>query len=357
MRAGERPRPTGRPRAGRMVAPARLLYTRAARRSDAGPPRVTPQPAHTDRSPASSLPPPRIGPPPALSKAAIDAVVVPALDEDRFGPDRAGRGDVTSDNVVPAQARARARLVSKAEGRLAGLDVFARVLELCDPDARIELLARDGDALQPKQVLLKVEGNARALLLAERTGLNLIQRMSGTATATARYVERCAGKARVLDTRKTTPNLRALEKYAVRCGGGENHRFGLYDEAMVKNNHLDLAGRGLSEVVRDLRRALGPRVRITAEARDEKEAFDGVEGGADVVMLDNMPPERMRELCPRLRAAAAERGRTVEIEASGGITLDTIATVAATGVDRISVGAVTHSAPSLDLSFYLEPVA
>lgn len=318
---------------------------------------MSPQPASTDRGPASNLPPPRIGLPAKLSKAAIDAVVVPALDEDRLGPDRSGRGDITSDHAVPARARARARLTSKAEGRLAGLDVFARVVELCDPQARIEPLARDGDAIRPRQVLLEVEGNARALLLAERTGLNLIQRMSGTATATARYVERCGGKARVLDTRKTTPNLRVLEKYAVRCGGGENHRFGLYDEAMVKNNHLDLAGRGLVDVLRDLRRALGPGVRITAEARDEREALDGVAGGADVVLLDNMAPERMRELCPQLRAAAAERGRAVEIEASGGITLDTIATVAATGVDRISVGAVTHSAPSLDLSFYLEPVA
>ena len=282
-------------------------------------------------------------------------MVVPALDEDRFGPDGAGRGDITSDNAVPATARARARLVCKASGRLAGLDVFARVVELCDPRAAIELLARDGDALEPKQVLARFEGSARALLLAERTALNLIQRMSGTATMTWRYVERCGGAARVLDTRKTTPNLRALEKYAVRCGGGENHRFGLYDEAMVKNNHLDMAGRGLVEVLGDLRRSLGPQVRITAEARDEREAFDGIEGGADVVMLDNLAPDVMRELCPRLREAATRRGRPVEIEASGGITLDTIATVAACSVDRISVGALTHSAPSLDLSLYLEP--
>ncbi len=302
------------------------------------------------------LPPPRCGLPPKLTRAEIDAVVVPALDEDRFGPERAGRGDVTSDNAVPATARAKARLVCKAAGRLAGLDVFARTVELCDPQAVIELVARDGDALEPKQVLARFEGRARALLLAERTALNLIQRMSGTATLTWRYVERCGGKARVLDTRKTTPNLRALEKYAVRCGGGENHRFGLYDEAMVKNNHLDLAGRGLVEVLVDLRKALGPSVRITAEARDEREAFDGVAGGADVVMLDNMEPQRMKLLCPALREAASRRGRPLEIEASGGITLDTIAAVAGCGVERISVGALTHSAPALDLSLYLEPV-
>lgn len=306
-------------------------------------------------SPSSRLPAPRVGLPPRLTCEQIDAVVLPALDEDRFGPGRSGSGDITSDNVVPAAARARARLVCKASGRLAGLDVFARVIEICDPAARTELLARDGDRIESRQVLARFEGRARALLLAERTALNLIQRMSGTASATALYVERCGGRARVLDTRKTTPNLRTFEKYAVRCGGGENHRFGLFDEAMVKNNHLDLAGRGLREVLIDLRRTLGPAVRITAEARDEAEALAGVEGGADVVMLDNFSPERMRAACHKLRGAAAALGRTLEIEASGGITLDKIAAVAECGVDRISIGALTHSAPALDLSLYLEP--
>ena len=304
---------------------------------------------------AHGLPAPRSGLPLPLTRAQIDAVVVPALDEDRFGPDRTGAGDITSLHAVPDAARARARLVCKAQGRLAGLDVFARVVELCDPAARIELAARDGDAIAPGQVLARFEGRARSLLLAERTALNLIQRMSGTATATAAYVERCAGRARVLDTRKTTPNLRTFEKYSVRCGGGENHRFGLYDEAMVKNNHLDLAGRGLEAVVRDLRTALGPAVRITAEARDEAEALAGIAGGADVVLLDNFSVARLHDCCPRLRQAASVRGRTVELEASGGITLETIADFAASGVDRISVGALTHSAPALDLSLYLEP--
>jgi nicotinate-nucleotide pyrophosphorylase (carboxylating) len=299
--------------------------------------------------------PARSGLPSKLELAEIDAVVVPALDEDLLGPQRRGRGDITSDNVVPKEARARGRLVCKAQGRLAGLDVFARVIALCEPEARIELLASDGELIEPKQVLLRVEGRGRGLLAAERTALNLIQRMSGIATLTARYVERVGGRARVLDTRKTTPGLRVLEKYAVRCGGGENHRFGLYDEAMVKNNHLDLAGRGLTEVLADLRRAVGASVRITAEARDEAEARAGVDGGADVVMLDNMSVERMRALCPSLQAAARARGRALEIEASGGITLDNIAAVAACGVDRISIGALTHSAPALDLSLYLEP--
>jgi nicotinate-nucleotide pyrophosphorylase (carboxylating) len=313
------------------------------------------RPTTSDRPQSEPLPEARIGLPSKLTRAEIDQVIVPALAEDLQGPQRLGRGDITSDHAVPAHVRARGRLICKAPGRLAGLDVFARVLELCDPSARIELAARDGDVLAPKWELLRVEGSARGLLAAERTGLNLIQRMCGIATLTARYVERACGRARVLDTRKTTPGLRTLEKYAVRCGGGENHRFGLYDEAMVKNNHVDLAGRGLVEVLRDLRRALGPAVRITAEARDEAEALAGVEGAADVVMLDNMAIERMRALCPRLRAAA--RGRALEIEASGGITLDNTAEVAASGVDRISIGALTHSAPALDLSFYLEPCA
>lgn len=304
----------------------------------------------------------RAGAPVKLTLREIDAVVVPALDEDRLGPERTGRGDITSDNVVPRERRAAGRLVSKATGRLAGLDVFARVVELCDPSARIERLASDGDALQPKQVLLRVEGSGRGLLAAERTGLNFVQRMSGIASVTARYVERIGGKARLLDTRKTTPGLRVLEKYSVRCGGGENHRFGLFDEAMVKNNHLDLAGRGLAQALRELRRALGAGVRITAEARDEAEALAGVEGGANVVMLDNLSVERMRALCPRLRDAARkleaglEGAGMLEIEASGGITLENIASVADSGVDRISIGALTHSAPALDLSFYLEPL-
>ena len=301
-------------------------------------------------------PSPSLAPPPALDAAIVDAVVLAALEEDtRPAGGEGPGGDLTSEHSVPAEAAAVGRLVAKAEGRLAGIEVFARAFELCDAGARVELLARDGDRIEPGQELARIEGSARALLLAERTALNLVQRMSGTATMTARYVERAGGKARVLDTRKTTPGLRALEKYAVRCGGGENHRFGLYDEVMVKDNHTDLAGRPLAELVREIRARIGPDVRITSEARDEAEALAGVEGGADVVLLDNMSAAQMAMLCPRLRAAAAGRGRPLEIEASGGITEDNLGSVAESGVDRISVGALTHSAPALDLSLYLEP--
>jgi nicotinate-nucleotide pyrophosphorylase (carboxylating) len=293
----------------------------------------------------------RTGAPEPLARSIVDPLLEAALKED------VGTGDLTSDSLLPPDRRALARLVAKKAGVLAGIEIFARVFELCDPESKVRFGARDGEAIQPGQELARIEGRARALLRGERTALNLLQRMCGIATLTARYVERCLG-ARVLDTRKTTPLLRAFEKYAVRCGGGENHRFGLFDEVMVKNNHVDLAGGGdLTQTLRALRAAVGPSVRVTAEARTAEEALAGVRGDADVVMLDNMNVEAMRALCPRLREAARARNRPLEIEASGGINLDTIGAVARCGVDRVSVGALTHSAPALDLSLYLQPLA
>lgn len=294
------------------------------------------------------MPAPRSGLPPELAPAQIDALLLAALAED------GAEHDLTSELCLPAGLRARARLLAKAPGRLAGLRVFARVLELCGAGARIELLARDGDALRAGAVLARVEGDARQLLRAERTALNCVQRMSGIATRTARFVELAAGRARVLDTRKTAPGLRLLDKYAVRCGGGENHRFGLHDEVLIKDNHVDLAARALDELVRAARATYGPGMRITAEARDEREALAAVAGGADVVLLDNLDAAALAALCPRLRAAAARRERALEIEASGQIGEEQIAAVAMSGVDRISVGAITHSAPALDLSFKVE---
>lgn len=303
----------------------------------------------------AGLPPPRSGPPPALRKEEIDRFVRPALAEDRGG------GDLTSITAVPERARARARLICKSDGVIAGLSVFARAFELCDPKVKLELLVEDGARVARGTELVRIEGLARALLCAERTSLNFIQRLSGIATLTARYVALAAAAVqpapRVLDTRKTTPNLRLLEKYAVRCGGGENHRFGLFDEVMVKENHIELAGRSIPAVLQDLRHAVGPSVRITSEARDENEARDGIEGGADVILLDNMSAAELARLCPLLRAQAAELGRTVELEASGGIDEKTLAAVARSGVDRLSVGALTHSAPALDLSLELEPIS
>lgn len=292
--------------------------------------------------------------PPRLDVSVIDQIVRGALEEDR------GSGDVTSDNVLPDDARAAGRLVAKQAGVVAGLDVFARVFALCDPASRVELLVADGAVVAPGDVIARVEGDARALLLAERTALNFLQRMSGVATRTARFVALAAGRARILDTRKTTPGLRVLEKYAVVCGGGENHRIGLWDEAMVKDNHLDLSGRSLDEVVRSLRELVGPELRITAEARDEREAVDAALGGADVVLLDNMTPAEMARVGPLVREAAAtvrSADRPIELEASGGIDETTVDAVCDADVDRISIGALTHSVPALDLSLQLEPAS
>jgi nicotinate-nucleotide pyrophosphorylase (carboxylating) len=310
--------------------------------------------------PPAGLPLPRTGPPRLLEDVEIDRFVRPALDEDRGG------GDLTSVTAVPEKARARATLIAKADGVLSGVHVFARTFVLCDRRARVELLLEDGKPFWRGDVIARIEGSARALLVAERTALNFVQRLSGTATLTSRFVELArsaegagspANGVRILDTRKTTPGLRQLEKYAVRCGGGENHRFGLFDEVMVKENHIELAGRGIEAVLGDLRRAVGPTIRITCEARDDREAFAALEGGADVILLDNMDAPTLTDLCPKLRARATELGRKVELEASGGIDERTLVAIARSGVDRLSIGALTHSAPAMDLSLELEPIS
>ncbi len=288
---------------------------------------------------------------PILSWEQVDPILAYALAEDR------GTGDVTSETAVPEAASARARLIAKEGGILAGVEVCARVFRICDPAARIEHFARDGSILVAGEELIRIEGRARALLLAERTALNLVQRMSGIATKTARMVELAAGRVRVLDTRKTTPGLRVLEKYSVRCGGGENHRAGLWDEVLLKENHIALAGRPLAEILRDQRARFGPRMRITAEARTREEALAAVEGGANVVLLDNMSPEEMKVLCPILRERARALDVVIELEASGGIGEANLEAIATTGVDRVSVGALTHSAGALDLALYLEPLS
>lgn len=286
-----------------------------------------------------------------LPSEQLESCVRAALDEDRRG------GDITSEHAIGADVRARALLVAKAPGVLAGLPVFEATFRACDATCEVNLLCADGDTLEAGRHIAEVEGNARAILLAERTALNFVQRMCGVATATAELVRLAAGRVRILDTRKTTPGLRAFEKYAVRCGGGENHRFGLFDQVMIKENHIDLAGMDCESVTAQVRRGVGPDVLMTVEARDADEAHAAVRGGADVVLLDNMTPAQLKELVPGLRALAQERGREVQFEASGGIDASSLADYAAAGIDRISVGALTHSAPSLDLSLYVEPMA
>lgn len=280
----------------------------------------------------------------------LDRMLAAALVEDQGG------GDLTSLSTVPEGTQCRAKLTAKAGGVLAGMEIFQRVFELCSSEIEFDCLIQDGERVAPGSVVAELRGDARAVLLAERTALNYLQRMSGIATLTAEYVRLAAGRARILDTRKTTPGLRALEKYAVRCGGGENHRIGLFDEVMIKDNHLDLSGKSLGELVRKAREDVGPAVRITAEARDAGEAEQAADAGADVILLDNLDAEAMREVGPRLRQLAQANGRKLELEASGGIDAGNLAAVAASGVDRISIGALTHSAPALDLSLAVEAV-
>ncbi len=276
-----------------------------------------------------------------LSPESIREVVESALRED------IGRGDLTTLAVIPAGAQATARIVMREAGVVAGLPVLAAVFTTVDPALAVTPLVAEGAAVPAGTVAAEIYGSARGILTGERVALNLIQRLSGIASLTARYVAAVGDlPARVLDTRKTTPGLRVLEKYAVRVGGGVNHRFGLYDAVMLKDNHLALlAGQGVAigEAVRRARAAVGPLVRVEVEADTVEQARQAAEAGADLILLDNMPPAMLRE------AVAAVGGRA-RLEASGGITLETIRAVAETGVDYISVGALTHSARALDVS-------
>ena len=277
--------------------------------------------------------------------AAMDDILTRALAED------APWGDLTSEVFLPAGARARAALVAREPGVLSGLSVFARTFTLLDPDADVELRTADGKPFAAGDVLAVVEGDARAVLRAERVGLNLVQRLSGIATATARYVEAVAGTgARVVDTRKTTPGLRVLERAAVRDGGGHNHRFSLSDAVLAKDNHLAvLAAQGIS--VGDAIRAARAELPHTATIEVEVDRLDQVEevvaAGVDTIMLDNFTPAQLVE------GVALVAGRAT-VEASGSITLDTIRGVAETGVDVISVGALTHAVRSLDLGLDMD---
>jgi nicotinate-nucleotide pyrophosphorylase (carboxylating) len=249
-----------------------------------------------------------------------------------------GDGDVTAEAVVPADARLEASLLLKEDGVVCGLEVAEAVFRELDPGVGFDALARDGDRTRGE--VARVSGSARALLTGERTALNLLGRLSGIATLTRRYVDAVAGTgALILDTRKTTPGLRALEKLAVRTGGGTNHRSGLYDAVLIKDNHLLLGG-GVSAAVR---RAKETGLPVEVECETMQDVRAALDAGADTILLDNMTPGQLSE-------AVGVVGGRARTEASGGITLETIREVAATGVDAISVGALTHSARSLDVS-------
>ncbi|GHD77855.1 nicotinate-nucleotide pyrophosphorylase [carboxylating] [Salinibacterium amurskyense] len=275
-----------------------------------------------------------------MNQQLVDNVILMALAED------APWGDITSDAFVPADATATAVLNAREAGVASGLDVFARTFQLVDAHAEVTLQASDGDSFTAGQQLASVSGNARAVLRAERIALNLSQRMSGIATQTAAYVAQVAGThARVVDTRKTTPGLRALERHAVRSGGGHNHRFSLSDAVMAKDNHLAVlaaAGIELGEAIRLARARIGHTTHLEVEVDRLDQVETVVSAGIDTIMLDNFSLDDLRA------GVELVAGRAI-VEASGGVNLDTIAAIAATGVDVISVGALTHSVRSLDL--------
>lgn len=271
----------------------------------------------------------------------IDEIIRMALSED------VGDGDHSTLACIPVDAPGRARMVAKQEGVICGLEVGERVFHLVDPALKVERLAKDGDEVHKGDEVMYVSGSAASILTAERTALNFMQRLSGIATQTRHMVSLLDGLGtRLLDTRKTTPNMRLLEKYAVHCGGGTNHRIGLYDMIMLKDNHIDFAG-GIEAAIdrtHDYLKRTGRQLRIEIEVRSLDELEQVLRhGGVDRIMLDNFDVETLREAVHRI-------GHRYETEASGGITEETLRNYAETGVDFISVGALTHHIKSLDLS-------
>ncbi|WP_417772450.1 carboxylating nicotinate-nucleotide diphosphorylase [Stappia sp.] len=274
---------------------------------------------------------------PVLPGLMVEDAVRAALLEDW------GRaGDITAQATLGPKVSATAVIAARTPGRLAGLDLAACAFRLSDPAIRVEAVKADGDRLSPGDVVMHIAGPARGLLSAERVALNYLGHLSGIATATGLFADKVAHtSARIVCTRKTTPGLRAFEKYAVRCGGGANHRFGLDDAVLIKDNHIAVAG-GVASAIAAARRFAGHLVRVEVEVDTLDQLREALEAAPDVVMLDNMAPAMLRE-------AVAITGGRVTLEASGGVNLDTVAAIAETGVDLISVGWITHSAPVLDL--------
>jgi nicotinate-nucleotide pyrophosphorylase (carboxylating) len=272
----------------------------------------------------------------ALDPALCREVVRRALEED------VGPGDVTTSATVPGGVAARAVMIARSSCVLAGRALVEEVFRQIDPAVRVEARAADGDRCEPGTVIATLSGPAAALLTGERTALNFLQVLSGIATLTRAFVDAAGGRLTVLDTRKTLPTLRVLAKYAVRCGGGANHRFGLYDGVLVKDNHIRLAG-GIASAVRRVRRA-APGLPVEVETQSLAEVDAALAAGADIIMLDNLDLDNMR-------AALARIGGRARVELSGNMTIDRVRQVASLGADDVSVGALTHSAPAADISF------
>lgn len=272
-----------------------------------------------------------------LNSFYVDDIIKRAIQED------INYLDVTSDYLLPASQTGAAKFIAKADGVLCGLDVAFRVFQLLDSTFSAKAYKSDGDPVRKGDLIAEFSGNARQLLKGERTALNLLQHMSGIATATAQAVALTKGtRASIADTRKTLPGLRALQKYAVTVGGGRNHRFNLSDAAMLKDNHID-AGGGITSAIGKLREKVGHMTKIEVETRNLDELREALDAGADIIMLDNMTVEQMAE-------AVKITGGKALLEASGNITAETIQAVAATGVDIISIGALTHSVKAFDIS-------
>ncbi len=281
----------------------------------------------------------------------VEGFLEAALAED-IGP-----GDITSAAVIPAEAVAQGAFVAREPGVLAGGPLLVPIFRKLDKAVQVKLLKDDGDALATGDTIASIRGPARAVLAGERVALNFLQRLSGIATLTRRFVERAAPHgAKILDTRKTTPGWRYLEKYAVRAGGGTNHRMGLYDQVLIKDNHLRVAerrwpGRAVAGAIEAARTVAPQGIRVEVEAETLGQVRQAIEAGADIILLDNMADDEMKQ------AVALVRGRTPRpiLEASGGVTEGRVGAIAATGVDWISVGALTHSAPALDIALDFEP--
>lgn len=275
------------------------------------------------------------------SRQYLRRLIEQALEED------VGAGDITTNAVLNGGETGRARAVAKADLIVAGIDVFQEVFAVVDEGISVTVRRHNGEDARRGDVLAEVTGPLAGILTGERVALNFLQRMCGIATLTRRYVEAVQGtQARILDTRKTVPGLRLLDKLAVRMGGGENHRFGLYDGVLIKDNHIAAAG-GIAEAVARVRAGVPPAMRVEVETRSREDVVEALEAGADMIMLDNMGPEEMRE------AVALVAGR-VPLEASGNMTLATVGDAARTGVDYISVGALTHSVAAADISLLID---
>ena len=276
-----------------------------------------------------------------LELKAAQTLIELALTED------VGDGDITTDNIIPAESRRKAKMVAKAEGVVAGLPIAEMVFRSLDPQLKWVVLTPEGSRVKKGEVMVEFEGTYRALLTGERTALNFLQRLSGIATMSAKYADAVKDfKTVILDTRKTLPGFRMLDKYAVKTGGASNHRIGLYDMALIKDNHIEVAG-GITKAVNAVRSKIKPGIQIEVETTTLAQVQEAIDAGADIIMLDNMDTETMKKGVELIAGRA-------KVEASGNMTLERLREVAAIGVDFISIGALTHSVSALDISQRLE---